>query len=460
MVSKYFYDKQLRRYLLQIARIFSGYQVRDGFETINGERVPRYKQVPVAHANISRVGATFLQSNSENMMLNAPAMAFYISDLQPATDYRQYQHHMQHSRFTEKQKDTEGNYINKAGKKYEVVQNMPVPFEMKINLDIWTSSMEQKMEIFEQISVYFNPGFEFRVTSSRFDMGQKANIELESVQWTSKSVPIGTSTDIDFMTLTFKILPVRISAPAKITRQNIIKTVSIGGSLNSELNGLDSIFEGTPLHNIYVSPTDHELEVKKEMVGSVKRHIARIINTGAEEYTRWEDIFKLYGVDLESSTLIRMRQNSDLDNDSNDVYATLKISEDDPFVAFIEYDVDTFKPNSIEPINGIISGTNTNESMFNSDNGTRFIVATVMTENPIWNLEVTPHSIIEKIDGVWTIVLDGSIHNTVEYVLNTTSNEQYKFIPEINAWQPTNIGTYAEGFWSFDIQKVIDVSKK
>lgn len=460
MVSKYFYDKQLRRYLLQIARIFSGYQVRDGFETINGERVPRYKQVPVAHANISRVGTTFLQDNSENMMLNAPAMAFYISDLQPAADYRQYQHHMQHSRFTEKQKDTEGNYTNKAGKKYEVVQNMPVPFEMKINLDIWTSSMEQKMELFEQISVYFNPGFEFRVTSSRFDMGQKSNIELETVQWTSKSVPIGTSTDIDFMTLTFKILPVRISAPAKITRQNIIKTVSVGGSLNSELNGLDSIFEGTPLHNVYVSPTDHELEVKKEMVGSTKKHIARIINTGAEEYTRWEDIFKLYGVDLDSSTLIRMRQNSDLDDDSNDVYATLEISEDDPFVAFIEYDVDTFKPNSIEPINGIISGTNTNETMFNSDNGTRYIVATVMTANPVWNIEATPHSIIEKIDGAWNIVLDGSVHNIVEYVLNTTSNEQYKFIPEINAWQPTNIGTYTEGFWSFDIQKVIDVSKK
>lgn len=460
MVSKYFYDKQIRRYLLQIARIFSGYQVKDGFDTINGVRVQRYKQVPVAHANISRIGATVMQSNSENMLLNAPAMAFYIADLQPSPDMRQYQHHMQVSRFTEKQKDENGKYIDKAGKKYEVAQNMPVPFEMKINLDIWTSSMEQKLEIFEQLSVYFNPGFEFRVSSSRFDMGQKTNIELESVQWTSKSVPVGTSTDLDFMTITFKISPVRISSPAKITRQNIIKSIHMTGTLNNELNGIDSIFQGTPLHNIYVSPTAHDLEITKETIDGVKRNMGRIINKGDNEFTKWAEIYKLYGVDYELPVLLRLRQHSDIENDTHDVYATVISSEDDPFVIFIDYDIDTFKPSTLENIDGIISGNNSNIGMFNAEDGTRYMVATDMIDNALWNIVVISHSIIEKQNGTWNIVFDSRSANTVEYVVNIKTREQYKFIPELKLFQPTNVGTYTEGYWFFDIQKVIDVSKQ
>ena len=35
------------------------------------------------------------------------------------------------------------NIVNVPGKKYDVSQVSPTPFDMKITLDIWTSSMEQ-----------------------------------------------------------------------------------------------------------------------------------------------------------------------------------------------------------------------------------------------------------------------------------------------------------------------------
>ena len=133
------------------------------------------------------------------------------------------QHTTTTTRFTEKERGQNGEYVNVPGKKYDVSQVSPTPFDMKITLDIWTSSMEQKLEIIEQILVYFNPGFEFRVNSSRFDIAQTSNIELESIQWSSRGVPIGSSTELEFSTLVFRVFPVYISAPAKITRQNIIK---------------------------------------------------------------------------------------------------------------------------------------------------------------------------------------------------------------------------------------------
>ena len=107
------------------------------------------------------------------------------------------QHTTTTTRFTEKERGQNGEYVNVPGKKYDVSQVSPTPFDMKITLDIWTSSMEQKLEIIEQILVYFNPGFEFRVNSSRFDIAQTSNIELESIQWSSR-VPHWFMTELEF----------------------------------------------------------------------------------------------------------------------------------------------------------------------------------------------------------------------------------------------------------------------
>lgn len=453
--SKYFYDKQLRRYMLQVARIFSGYQVRDGYEVVNGERVIKYKTVPVAHANLNRLGATYLSDNSENVMSHAPAMAFYISDLQPYTEFRHYQHQTTSTRFTEKEKNASGDYVNVEGKKYEVSQVMPTPFDMKITLDIWTSSMEQKMELLEQILVYYNPGFAFRVNSSRFDMGQLSNMELESIQWSSKGVPIGSSTELEFATLTFRVYPVFISAPAKITRQNVIKSISLGVSTTDTLSTMDDIFANAPTHRMYVTPHGYSLEITKESINGVKRHVARLKTIDSDDSYSWEEMFKSYGVDQEGSCLIRIRQTEDIDEEDFDVYANIEPTGDDE-VAILSYDTETFKTNSLRPIQYIISGTNSNTALFDSDNGTRIIIASDMdVSNTVWNMEVVANSIIEKVDGVWEIMFTASTATKDEYVLNSNSNEQYKFVFGLGVWQPTMIGMYNEGYWSFDIQKVI-----
>ena len=45
---------------------------------------------------------------------------------------------------------------------------------------------------------------------------------------------------------------------------------------------------------------------------------------------------------------------------------------------------------------------------------------------------------------------------TLTNTLCTLKNgEQYKFAVNSKIWFPTMVGEYREGFWSFDIQKVI-----
>ena len=70
---QYFYDGQIRRYLLQIVRLLSNFVVRYG----DGSLV----RVPVMYGDQDRQAATIVNQNSENTLQSAPRIAIYITDL-------------------------------------------------------------------------------------------------------------------------------------------------------------------------------------------------------------------------------------------------------------------------------------------------------------------------------------------------------------------------------------------
>ena len=98
----------------------------------------------------------------------------------------------------------------------------------------------------------------------------------------------------------------------------------------------------------------------------------------SDVYHSWNDMFKMYGVDNSESCLIRIRQTDDIEDDNYDVYAKVSINKDDDTIAILEYDIDTFKPNTLTPINYIISGSNTNIDLYNSEVGVRITVDSVI----------------------------------------------------------------------------------
>ena len=81
----YFYDAQLRRYLLQFMRIFSGFQVAEGVR--NG--TTNYNKVPVRYADMQRMVAHILTKGSENMVNSTPFLACNVTSLLVARDRTQ-----------------------------------------------------------------------------------------------------------------------------------------------------------------------------------------------------------------------------------------------------------------------------------------------------------------------------------------------------------------------------------
>ena len=77
-MAKYFYDNQIRRFLLQFARIFSNWQVTKGKDPQGNDIVIR---VPIMYGDSSRLASTIVANNSSSNLPSAPLITYYISEI-------------------------------------------------------------------------------------------------------------------------------------------------------------------------------------------------------------------------------------------------------------------------------------------------------------------------------------------------------------------------------------------
>ena len=78
MAQQYFYDKQIRRYIQQFIRLFSGFNVQMG---INDDKLPIYQLTPVRYGDINRMAAHITRENSENIVNTVPFISCYVPNL-------------------------------------------------------------------------------------------------------------------------------------------------------------------------------------------------------------------------------------------------------------------------------------------------------------------------------------------------------------------------------------------
>lgn len=219
----FFYDEQIRRFLLQFARIFSGFQVEYGRDEEGTNHT--LVRVPVRYGDSSRQAQTVLQDNSANTLNATPLMTFYITRLE--YDRPRIQDPTFVSTIAVRQRtydrDTD-SYETTQGNAFTIDRLMPVPFKLTVNLDIWTSNTNQKMQILEQVLVLFNPSLEIQSTDNFIDWTSLSVCNLEGVNWSSRTIPVGTDNPIDIATLTFS-MPIWISSPAKVKKLGVVERI-------------------------------------------------------------------------------------------------------------------------------------------------------------------------------------------------------------------------------------------
>lgn len=230
---QYFYARQLRQYRLQFIRAFSNFYVNFGTEDL-----PELKRVPCRYGDPSRIAEMVVRGNSENKLLSTPFISCIVSNLAMSSNRRQDPTLVEKVQVNERLYDEETqSYTQDVGNRYTVERYMPVPYELTMQVDIWTSNTDQKEQLIEQIFMLYNPSIEFQTSVNPLDWTFLSYIEMqENITWSSRSIPSGTENPIDVLTMTFKV-PIWINPPAKVKRQSIIQEIVnniVQGSKNED----------------------------------------------------------------------------------------------------------------------------------------------------------------------------------------------------------------------------------
>jgi len=453
MAQQFFYDAQIRRFLIQFIRIVSNFEVEFGKDS---DGVRTLQRVPVYYGDPSRQAAIILRQNSENILNAVPAMSAYISGFTYQQDRMQEPTFVSKIHLRERKYDPEtGLYSNQQGDAYTVERLMPVPYNLEVNLDIWTSNTEQKMQLIEQIAVLFNPSFEIQSTDNFIDWSSLSYVELTAVNWSSRTIPATTEEPIDVATLSFK-MPIWISAPAKVKRLGVIQKFI--GSIYDESGALS---DETILTNLasrrYVTPLDYGLFYSGNQLQLLKPN--EIVTADDEIISSpppitCKALIEIYGTLVTGVTEIRLT----LPGTDAELIGTIAYHPTDPYVLLFEPIEDTMPSNTLSPVDAIINPQNVkvDSSLLSPSANTRYLITNDIGDvgnqegSIVWgNLVANANDVIEYNGSYWQVVFDSRNENSIEYLINTLTGVQYKY--NGTNWVKSVEGVYRGGEWSIVI---------
>jgi hypothetical protein len=352
-MSQYFYDKQIRRYIQQFIRLFSGFNVQMGSDDTG---LPVYQQVPVRYGDINRMAAHITRENSENVVNSVPFISCYVVSLDMLAERRTYQQHVDKVQVYEKKFDeTTGDYTDEIGNRYTVERHAPVPYQLQMNCDVWTSNTDQKLQLLEKIMVLFNPTLDIRTTHNPIDWSALSHVEMTNTVWSSRSVGSSIDDIIDVATLTFSI-PIFINPPAKLKQQKLIHTI-VNQLYSLTDDDLDMFKEDLPFNKSTVEYTIVTYEDRKLRFENNTAQLLSLSGTNTDtegNVLEWQEELKSFGVLRPGISQIRLRKNSDPGDVSDDIIGKLYPNENDSNKLNVEIDPATLPTNTMTAIDGIV----------------------------------------------------------------------------------------------------------
>lgn len=450
----YFYDKQLRRYIQQFIRIFAGFQIAVHTDK-QGNLV--YQTVPVRYGDVNRMAAHIVKDNSENTMNSTPFISCYVTGLETAPQSRTYSQYEETVPVYEKKyNETTRSYENEVGNVYSIKRHQPVPYTLTMQVDLWTSNTEQKLQLLEQILVLFNPTLNIHTTDNPLDWSSLSYVELISSTWSMRSIPSGIDDIIDISTLTFQ-LPILINPPAKVLKNTVIHTIidNIEDVTSSDLDSIRAGGSYAPLFTSYKIITLDNFKMKF-LVDDAGNATAQLLNRDTSitddnaQLLNWETLFKPYGEFRDGISQIRLKQTSDPSDTTNDIVGNITVDTNNVNLLKITLDADTLPANTQAAVDAAIDpqiNTPGDGTLTVATVGERYLLTEDIAGGVGWvNSAGKKHDIIQYDGSVWNTSFDASANgDTVQYTTNITSSDRLKY--NGTEWVNTFEGTYNPGFW-------------
>ena len=274
---QHFYDGQIRRYITQVIRLMSNFSYKDGDGAL--------RTIPVMYGDMTRQVSHIIRDNSENKLPSVPRMGIYVTNLEMDRTRLSDASFVSKVHVRERAYDSnKKEYLNTQGKNVTVERLMPTPYTLTVNCDIWTSNTEQKLQILEQICMLFNPSLEIQTTDNYIDWTSLSVVELNNISFSSRTIPLGTETEVDVASLTFS-MPIFISPQTKVKKLGVITHIIT--SIFNEKTGNIDLSQSMP--ELMAYQDDYEKSIKASIRtnadGSIDTSVASRKDTSSVQGT-------------------------------------------------------------------------------------------------------------------------------------------------------------------------------
>lgn len=238
----YFYNNQLKRYIVQFMYLFSGMQVRVGK---TGTKDEHLIPVPVHFSKMDKVAAAIVAGGTSNKPIQVPVMSVDMISLRQDPNMSAGLNQIHSQTFL-----PEGGYFAEDVK--TLTRLRPAGYVLDLDLAIWTSNTDQHFQILEQILPVFNPSVQIQTSDKQFDWTKITEVSLVGMNFNG-NYPLGTANRIEVTNLQFSI-PIYLSAPANIKDEFVrdvmlrIQTINDGNLADQLAELLDD--DTVPYENV------------------------------------------------------------------------------------------------------------------------------------------------------------------------------------------------------------------
>jgi hypothetical protein len=438
---EYFYDGQQRRFLEQIVRAFSGFQYQTGMQ---GGNPPQTVMVPCHMAMTSAMVATIKDNGTENAANVCPIITIWQTGLNGRVTDLQNPAFIDHRQVFERE-IIDGQYGPNIGNTYNVDRIMPLPFTMNVQVDLWTSNLDQKYQLLEQICTAMWPQFEIQNSDNALDWTAITICFVEDeIEFSSRTIPIGAASsndNLDIATIRLR-LPIYLTAPAKVRKMIRIEQVVT-----------NVVEEGGPLRNVsqtYITtPHDNFISISGNQITLLNSSGGATLTNGS--VPSWNDLFNYYGMFTPGVSELRLYLSSDIEGPF--VSGTIQYGSE-PNLVIWNIDSDTLPANTLLPVDAVIDPLKTypGQILPVPIDGIRYLLISDVGNSAAWgSLRASTNDIIQysAMMSQWNVVFNSKMLPESQYVLNLHTGRQLSWNGA--EWIMSIDNFYAPGYWRISL---------
>lgn len=433
MNIKYYYDEQFRRTLLHIIRVFGSFEVRSGLDN-NGN--VKYRKVPCRYAGFSRQSMYLINGMSENIMQTAPIITVNVQSLK--IDRKGQRAPASLSTIVGVNESPDVNSYTKKLDKIEHVERMnPIPWDLVFNINIWTTNLTNKMEIWEQIATLFDPAINLQLSNNPLDWTSLSTVELIDSSFSTAGFPEGTDTNLDVATMTFKTT-IHFSLPAIVQKAKLIQQI-----VTNIQTGLDEVDLGANdiITDVY-TPNNMCIKAERSVkTANTEEYILTLVNSSMNEVVNgniysWNTYFKYLDTDYdEKNTEIRFMQSIE---DNNPVKGMV-VEVGETGANKLRVQVDTSQLTVTNTIKSFITSPN---ELLQAEPNSEYVNINPTSIDFKGNI-IKPNEIF-SVQGDNITILD--FPSSTEYIYCSADESYYRYNSSLG-WHQMVFNQYRQGYW-------------